>query len=73
MTFRELHPFLLPDGRRFKTLVCAAHSMIASGQSYVTEERRTGPHTWSLQKISYMAARMAYDKARREAIQEDGE
>lgn len=26
MTFEEKHPFLLSDGRRFTTLVCAGHS-----------------------------------------------
>ena len=40
-SFREAHPFVLPDGRRFASLYCAAQSA-EKGRTYPITDESTG-------------------------------
>ena len=72
MTFRDRHPFILADGRRFCSLLSAAQSLQVSGPrgSHVTEEWRIGKDTWHQQPISYDMAMAALRQAEKDEAAE---
>ena len=67
--FREAHRFITPDGRRWKSLICAAQSLVITGPKggVVVEETKIGERTWDRRYISYEVARLAFEQGERAA------
>src|ERR1035438_3417194 len=67
--FRQAHRFITPDGRRWKSLICAAQSLVITGPKggVIVQETKIGERTWDRRYISYEVARMAWEARERAA------